>query len=97
MRTCFICGRIPAYIWAVAVEVVALVGFIAVSQVLHLDAGQIGGTAITTLFLIALDQVCSCLAAPPDGLIDKPPCISSVSCSLHALSFAATTSFVAER
>ncbi len=39
------------------VEVVALVGFVAASQILHLDAGQIGGTAITALFLIALDQV----------------------------------------
>ncbi|KAK9869040.1 hypothetical protein WJX84_005555 [Apatococcus fuscideae] len=39
------------------VQVVALVGFIAASQLLRLDAGQIGGTAITTLFLIALDQI----------------------------------------
>lgn len=46
-----------ADIWGLAVEVVALVAFIAASQILHLDAGQIGGTAITTLFLIALDQV----------------------------------------
>ena len=38
-------------------EVAALGIFVAASQVLHLDAGQIGGTAITTLFLIALDQV----------------------------------------
>ncbi|KAK9840372.1 hypothetical protein WJX74_008554 [Apatococcus lobatus] len=38
-------------------QVVALVAFIAASQILHLDAGQIGGTAITTLFLIALDQI----------------------------------------